>query len=88
MIHQLLHESGEYTKHEGAPWCREIMRLHKQITGTDIWAGPYTVRKVKDGDRRRSVRVNLPEPGTGRPSIGQKEIARWPHGSGINLGAI
>jgi hypothetical protein len=89
MLHQFLHESKEDPKHAGAPWCREIMRLTKQITGKNIWAGPYTVRKVREGDGRRSMRVNLAEPGTGRPSIEQKIIARWPHdGLGINLGTL
>jgi hypothetical protein len=88
MIHQFLHEAGEDTKHAGEPWCREVMRLHKQITGKEIWAGKYTVMKKRVGGRRVSVRVNLPRPGTGEPSIPQAEIARWPHGSGIALGAL
>jgi hypothetical protein len=89
MIHQLLNESGEYTSHDGEPWCREVMRLTKLVTDQDIWAGQYTVRKVRDEDgNRRSVRLNLPEPETGRPSIGQLEIASWPHSLGIKLGSI
>jgi hypothetical protein len=88
MLHQFLHEAGENPKHEGMPWCREIMRLTKQITGKDIWAGAYTIRKVRDGQARRSVRINLPEPGTGRPSIGQRQIARWPDSLGIKLGTL
>jgi hypothetical protein len=88
MIHQCLHEGGEFPCPDGphsGPWCREIMRLHRQITGKEIWAGRYTVQKGKD---RRSVRGNLPHPDTGRPSIPQAEIARWPHDSGIKLGPL
>jgi hypothetical protein len=86
MIHQALHESGECPKHAGEPWCREIMRLHRQITGKEIWAGKYTVTKERGS--RRSLRGNLPHPETGAPSIPQAEIARWPHDSGIDLGAL
>jgi hypothetical protein len=87
MVHQSLHESGENICHAGEPWCREIMRLHKQITGKEIWAGKYTVlkKKLPDGSRV-SVRGNRPHPVTGQPSIPQKAIASWPYGAGIGLG--
>jgi hypothetical protein len=88
MVHQLLFEEGVSPRHKDEPWCREIMRLHKQITGKEIWAGKYTVMKKRVGDGRASVRGNLPRPGTGEPSIPQAEIARWPHDSGIDLGAL
>jgi hypothetical protein len=89
MVHQFLHERGLYPKHAGEPWCREIMRLHKELTGSEIWAGRYTVAKVKleDGGRS-SARRNLPHPETGAPSLSQREIARWPHAAGICLGKL
>src|SRR5262249_16223695 len=49
MVHQLLHESKEDYKHAGEPWCRAIMRLTKEITGKSVWAGEYTVRKIREG---------------------------------------
>jgi hypothetical protein len=85
MIHQLLFETNEETGHDGEPWRREIMRLHKEITGKEIWAGAYTVFKGKD---RKSVRGNKPHPETGAPSLTQGAIARWPHSVGIDLGAL
>jgi hypothetical protein len=89
MVHQFLCESGEYTSHDGRPWCREIMRLTKLLTGQDIWAGAYTVAKVKQADgSRKSVRLNRPRPGTGEPSLTQDEIAHWPHSVGIKLGPL
>jgi hypothetical protein len=89
MVHQLLFERGECTRHAGEPWCRELMRLHKQITGEEVWAGKYTVRKVRTaGGGRGSVRGNLPHPDTGAPSLIQAQIARWPHSVGIRLGAL
>ena len=39
MVHQFLFERGEDAAHRSAGWRREIMRLTKQITGKDIWAG-------------------------------------------------
>jgi hypothetical protein len=39
MVHQHLQERGDNPKHAGRPWCEEIMRLNKQITGREIWAG-------------------------------------------------
>jgi hypothetical protein len=37
MIHQLLQQRGEDSKHAGEGWRREIMRLNKLITGKEIW---------------------------------------------------
>jgi hypothetical protein len=85
MCHQWLHEQGLYPSHDGQPWRELIMRLHHEITGERIWAGPPTVAKDKD---RRSVRVNAPDPESGRPSITQGEIARWPYSCGIDLGRL
>jgi hypothetical protein len=89
MIHQSLHESGLYTSHDGEPWRREIMRVHKLLTGEEIWAGAYTVAKVKDADGgRRSVRLNRPHSETGAPSLTQDQIARWPHSLAVKLGPL
>jgi hypothetical protein len=89
MVHQFLHEQGDLTGHGGEPWRLEIMRLTLAIAGKDIWAGAYTVRKVKGKDgRRRSVRGNLPHPVTGEPSLSQCEITHWPHSLGIDLGTL
>jgi hypothetical protein len=85
MVHQLLHESGEGTGHGGEGWRREVMRLHKRLTGKEVWAGKPTVFKGKD---RKSVRGNKPHPETGAPSLTQGDIARWPHSVGIVLGAL
>jgi hypothetical protein len=80
MVHQFLFERGEYPSHDGEPWRREIMRLTKQITGEQIWAGrSMTVRRDK-----HVVRINAPHPETKEPSLPQAAIARWPHdGLGI-----
>jgi hypothetical protein len=89
MIHQFLHERGEFPKHQGQPWCREIMRLHLQITGQSIWAGAYVVRKKKDANGgRQSVRLNQPDRETGRESITQTQIAGWPGSLKISLGHL
>ena len=85
MLHQYLFEWGVCPHHAGGPWRWEIMRLHRQITGREIWAGEYTVVKDKG---RKSVRVNRPHPRTGEPSLVQMQIARWPYGTGIDLGPL
>jgi hypothetical protein len=85
MVHQFLHERGEYSKHNGAPWRREIMRITKLINGADIWAGAS--KSVRQGDNVK--RMNVAHPETGEPSLPQKAIARWPHdGFGIDFGAL
>src|SRR5262245_22848731 len=85
MLHQFLFECGENPKHAGEPWRREIMRLTKQITGKDIWAGPSKPARVNGSELRR----NAAHPVTGEPSLPQKAIARWPHdGLGIDLGRL
>jgi hypothetical protein len=85
MVHQLLFERGEDAAHDGEPWRREIMRLTRQITGREIWAGrSMTVRQDK-----RVVRINAPHPETNESSLPQAVIARWPHdGLGIDLGHL
>jgi hypothetical protein len=85
MVHQFLFERGEYAKHDGAPWRREIMRLTPMISGKTIWAGRSTTKR-RDG---KVVRMNAPNPESGEPSLPQAAIARWPHdGLGINLGQL
>ena len=85
MVHQFLFERGEDAAHLSDGWRREIMRLTKQITGKNIWAGrSKTVRR--DGG---IIRINAPHPETKEPSLPQKVIARWPHdGLGINFGHL
>lgn len=85
MVHQLLFERGEDAAHAGEPWRREIMRLTPLITGKTIWAGQSkTVRS-----NGSVIRMNVPHPKTGEPSLPQKIIARWPHdGLGIDLGHL
>ena len=85
MIHQFLFERGEDPAHLSQGWRREIMRLNKQITGEEIWAGrSMTVRRDK-----RVIRINAPHPETKEPSLPQAVIARWPHdGLGIDLGHL
>ena len=88
MIHQYLGQRGENPKHAGEPWRREIMRLHREITGASIWAGKPTVAKVKEAAGRKSVRRMQPHPETGEASLTQKQIACWPHDRSINLGRL
>ena len=84
MVHQFLFERGEYPSHGGEPWRREIMRLTKQITGREIWAGrSTTVRRDK-----RVVRINALHPETKELSLPQDAIARWPRTIGIDLGHL
>jgi hypothetical protein len=84
MVHQHLFERGESAEHGGEGWRREIMRLNLLLTGKAIWAGrSQTVRR--DGE---VIRINLPHPATGQSSLTQKQIARWPHDRGVDLGAL
>jgi hypothetical protein len=89
MTHQGLFERGISHKHKDQSWCDEIMRLHRLLTGQEIWAGAYTVAKKRTADGgRSSVRCNRPHPQTGAPSLAQGDIARWPHSVGIDLGRL
>jgi len=83
MIHQSLNEAGEFAKHQGEGWRREIMRLHRAITGQAIWAGRS--RSVRENGK--VVRRNAPST-SGAVSLTQHQIARWPHDSGITLGRL
>jgi hypothetical protein len=82
MIHQALFERGEDAKHAGG-WRREIMRLHQMITGTQIWAGRSTTQWING----KVVRINEPR-NDGMGSLPQRDIARWPYSTGINLGRL
>jgi hypothetical protein len=85
MIHQFLFERGEDPAHLSKGWRREIMRLNKQITGREIWAGPSVIRRID----KIPTRLNAPNPETGQQSLPQAVIARWPHDKvGINPGAL
>jgi hypothetical protein len=85
MIHQYLFERGEYPSHDGVGWRREIMRLHKIITSTDLWAGRSTTKRIE----KTVTRINVPDPETGLASLTQMQIARWPHDQPlIKLGAL
>lgn len=86
MVHQHIAEVlKEDPRHDSAAWRAEIMRLHRDITDQEIWAGPpITARQ----GRYRVVRVNRPGP-DGAASLTQKQIARWPAGmAGIELGPL
>ena len=91
MIHQHLAERGVTPKHEAQPWCDEIMRVHEAVTGKRIWATPEIVRKLakdKDTGKRKSQRIQAPDPVTGRPSLDRLEIATWPQSVGLQLGRL
>ena len=91
MIHQHLAERGDSPKHDGHPWCAEIMRLHYEITGRRIWATPATVAKLpaaKKGGKRKSIRRQTDDPATGLPSLDPAQIATWPHSTGLKLGSF
>jgi hypothetical protein len=83
MIHQCLFENGERPEHASEGWRREIMRLHKQITGRHLWAGRSMTQRIGD----QVVRINQPAD-DGTPSLTQGQIARWPHDIGIDLGKL
>jgi hypothetical protein len=89
MIHQHLFERGEDAAHASDGWRREIMRVHMDITGNEIWAGRSMTKRVigSDGKKSRVVRINESKrDGTG--SLGQDEIATWPHSCGVRLGKL
>ena len=84
MVHQYLNERGEPAGHDSEGWRREIMRLHELVTGKKIWAGAL-ITKRQDG---RVVRSNAPSP-TGKASLMQRQIARWPHTRcGVCIGVL
>ena len=84
MVHQYLNERGEPPGHDSEGWRREIMRLHELVTGKKIWAGA-SITKRQDG---RVVRINAPS-STGKASLTQRQIARWPHAvRGLHWGPL
>jgi hypothetical protein len=79
MIHQNLAQLGDNQKHAGEPWCREVMRLSNMF-GREIWAGKYTVQRVKG----KCARVNQAAPADSQAlSLNQRQIARFPHSIGL-----
>jgi hypothetical protein len=61
-----------------------------RCSGKEIWAGRSMTKRVvgADGKLSKVVRLNAPH-ADGRESLGQAEIARWPHeGRGIDLGRL
>jgi hypothetical protein len=88
MIHQYLDERGENSKHIGPGWRREIMRLHLQLTGTEIWAGRSTTARQKIDGISAVVRINAANRETGAVSLTQAQIASWPRSTGIDLGSL
>jgi hypothetical protein len=89
MIHQLLQQRGENSSHMSDGWRAEVMRLTEQIAGRRIWAGRSKTMRVEgdDGKRSKIIRANEDGP-NGEKSLGQDEIARWPHTVGITLGHL
>jgi hypothetical protein len=83
MIHQALFERGEDAAHASEGWRTEIMRLHTLITGSQIWAGRSTTKRI-DG---KVIRINEPRK-DGTVSLTQGAIARWPHSVSIDLGKL
>ena len=88
MIHQVLCERGVDPSHASDGWRQEIMRLHKQITETEIWAGRSITKRMLGNDGKKSKVIRINEPLDGKKSLGQDEIARWPHSCGIKLGKL
>jgi hypothetical protein len=83
MIHQVLFERGMDAAHASEGWRNEIMRLHELITGSQVWAGRSTTKRI-DG---KVVRINKPKT-DGTASMTQGAIARWPRSAGIDLGEL
>jgi hypothetical protein len=84
MIHQYLFQGRNNPSHQSDGWRQEIMRLHYELTGKEIWAGRYATKRI-DG---KVARLNRPHPDTNMPSLTQMQIARWPHDQGIELGEL
>ena len=89
MIHQYLFQTNQNPKHQGMPWCNELIRLTRLFWGKEIWAAPSKVAKQvqgsKDGKQiRKSVRIQ-PESPTGIPSASTADIACWPDSFGLHV---
>jgi hypothetical protein len=74
MIHHWLYQRRENSKHNAAPWCREIMRIGSEMGLPDFWASPSSPRKIEG----RSVRQQKPRK-DGMLSLPMTAIARFPH---------
>src|SRR5262245_49408530 len=90
MVHQLLRDAGEPAGHDSEGWQQEVMRLHRLITGKEIWAGRSMTKRVEGSEGRLSRVVGVNEERSGvRVSMTQLQIAEWPHcGHGIDLGRL
>lgn len=89
MVHQLLQQRGEGSSHGSDGWRAEIMRLNEVIAGRRIWAGRSKTMRIEGADGKRSKIIRANEDGpNGEKSLGQDDIARWPHTVGIDLGKL
>jgi hypothetical protein len=82
MVHQCLFERGQNPKHDGQPWCDEIMRISR-LLGRPIWAGKYTV--IREGKDTRRGNKAAPAELADLRALNQKEIAGWPYSIGLRL---
>lgn len=74
MIHTKLILAGEYAKHNGQPWCRELMRLSPLVLGVECQAEPIHPRRIRDAptgksSTRRQVRAGF---------LSRAALAGWP----------
>lgn len=53
MIHQYLFITSRYAKHNGQPWCDEIMRIGLELGIKPFKASPSKVIKVRGDDGKR-----------------------------------
>lgn len=74
MLHRYLSQRGEQSKHDGAPWCREIMRIGREMGLPDFYAAPERVTSRKG----KSVRV-MATSEDGVVSLPRRLIANFPH---------
>lgn len=79
-VHQALWEQRQCPAHNAWPWCREIVRLTRELWGIDIWAAPSVPRRVAG----HSTRVQAAGPGE-QVSITRQQIATWPHSLGLHV---
>jgi SprT-like family len=79
MIHALLSQQGENVRHNGAPWCREIMRITPLLDLPPILAAPIVPSRVPSraggliGRQAKPVRVAKPS------HLSRQDLAHWPH---------
>lgn len=79
MLHQYLHNRNENSKHNGLPWCREIMRIGSMM-GLSFHASPSkTARKKNEDGTSQVIRVQQSSD-YGTPSIPlDGGINQFPH---------